>query len=390
MLSGYTYDSQLFTSEAFRKFQNEFIDGNCGVLDGMDVTTTSTTATIADGWAIIKGGLLREQGGTTVSFSNNGYYIIALQIDLSQTNTETDFNQGSFVALRGANDYPTLVQQDLTAGGTMYQMGLAKFQKTDSGISGFTDIRPNLNWTSLYTDYAQRLASIEDLSTVITTAGGKTITGTLTVQGGITGNVTGNVSGSSGSCTGNAATATSAGTCTGNAATATKLATARQINGTNFDGSGNITTSKWGTARTIGVSGAVSGSASVDGSGNVTITTTQANIAVLTGKYAGDGSSDTAQKTISFPSGYTYSNCVVLAYMLHRPPNQTNAWGTGCIFTSAGAVTGDLAGAVVLSQNGITMKFRIMSFLNGGTASISDPIPTNFEAEYRLVLMKIS
>lgn len=37
----------------------------------------------------------------------------------------------------------------------------------------------------------------------------------------------------------------------GNAATATKFATARSINGTNFDGSGNITTATWGTARNI-------------------------------------------------------------------------------------------------------------------------------------------
>jgi hypothetical protein len=37
----------------------------------------------------------------------------------------------------------------------------------------------------------------------------------------------------------------------GNADTATKLQTARTINGTNFDGSANITTAKWGTARTI-------------------------------------------------------------------------------------------------------------------------------------------
>lgn len=47
--------------------------------------------------------------------------------------------------------------------------------------------------------------------------------------------------GTAASCTGNAATAT----------TATKLATARSINGTNFDGSGNITTATWGTARNV-------------------------------------------------------------------------------------------------------------------------------------------
>lgn len=287
MLAGYTYDSQLFTSEAFRKFQNEFIDGNCGVLDGMSVTTTNTTATIADGWAIIKGGLLREQGGTTLNLTNNGYYIVTLQIDLSQTNTETDFNQGSFLVLRGTNDYPTLIQQDLTAGGTIYQMGLAKFQKTDNGISNFEDIRPNLNWTSLYTEYAQKLQSLENLSSVITTTGNKTITGTLAIEGGITGNVT------------------------GNSATATKLATARQINGTNFDGSGNITTSKWGTSRNIALSGAVSGNANVDGSGNVTITTTQANITMLSGTINLDNGNGYVD--INYPTGYTKTNCAPIA-----------------------------------------------------------------------------
>ena len=49
-----------------------------------------------------------------------------------------------------------------------------------------------------------------------------------TFVGDITGNVTGNTSGSSGSTTGNAATATA-------------LQTARAINGTNFDGTGDIT-----------------------------------------------------------------------------------------------------------------------------------------------------
>ena len=51
----------------------------------------------------------------------------------------------------------------------------------------------------------------------------------------------------------------------GNAATATKLATARQINGTNFDGSGNITTANWGTARTLTIGNA---GKSVNGSSN--------------------------------------------------------------------------------------------------------------------------
>lgn len=51
--------------------------------------------------------------------------------------------------------------------------------------------------------------------------------------------------------TGSGASGTWGISVTGNAATATKLATAHSINGTNFDGSGNITTATWGTARNV-------------------------------------------------------------------------------------------------------------------------------------------
>jgi hypothetical protein len=56
---------------------------------------------------------------------------------------------------------------------------------------------------------------------------------------------------------------------TGNAATATTLQTARNINGTSFNGSGNITTAVWGNARTLTVGNS---GKSVDGSGNISWT----------------------------------------------------------------------------------------------------------------------
>lgn len=62
---------------------------------------------------------------------------------------------------------------------------------------------------------------------------------------------------------------------TGNAATATKLASAVNINGTAFDGSSAITTSKWGTARTITIADNTSvytqANSSIDGSANFTL-----------------------------------------------------------------------------------------------------------------------
>ena len=52
----------------------------------------------------------------------------------------------------------------------------------------------------------------------------------------------------------------------GNASTADKLKTARKINGTNFDGSADITTANWGTARTLTIGNK---GQSVNGSANV-------------------------------------------------------------------------------------------------------------------------
>lgn len=104
---------------------------------------------------------------------------------------------------------------------------------------------------------------------------------------------------------------------TGNAATATKLQTARTINGTSFNGTANITTAYWGATRTITLSGAVTGSASVNGSQNVTITTTY-QTGSIDGRYvggkktAGHGSPGTAYTADTYSSNFV--NKAFVAY----------------------------------------------------------------------------
>lgn len=83
-----------------------------------------------------------------------------------------------------------------------------------------------------------------DISTTLTVGGNTTLKGTLAVTGAIT--ATGGVA--------------------GNASTATTLQTARTINGTSFNGSTDITTTNWGTARTITIGNS---GKSVDGSVSV-------------------------------------------------------------------------------------------------------------------------
>lgn len=100
------------------------------------------------------------------------------------------------------------------------------------------------------------------------------------------------------------------GALVGNADTATTLATARTINGTSFNGSANITTSTWGTARTLSISGtAGTTGTSVDGSANASLVipatisgftkiTSAAFAGPLTGNVTGNvtGNADTATK----------------------------------------------------------------------------------------------
>lgn len=82
----------------------------------------------------------------------------------------------------------------------------------------------------------------------------------------------------------NAYAVTFHGALDGNAATATKLQTAHTINGTAFNGTANITTANWGTARNITITDGTNTSAavSVNGSANVALklpATIKANVA---------------------------------------------------------------------------------------------------------------
>ena len=100
------------------------------------------------------------------------------------------------------------------------------------------------------------------------------------------------------------------GSLTGNATTATKLATARAINGTNFDGSTAITTNSWGTARNISIADASAtntGTAtSVNGSGNVTLKLPATIKAALTGNASTATKLNTAKKINNTAFDYNY------------------------------------------------------------------------------------
>ena len=124
---------------------------------------------------------------------------------------------------------------------------------------------------------------------VQTAAVDQTIAGTKTFSKPIVGSVTG-----------------SSGSCTGNAASATKLQTARTINGTSFNGTANITTANWGTARNISITDGTNTSTavSVNGSANVSLKLPATIKANLTGN-AASATKLAAKRTIALSGAAT-------------------------------------------------------------------------------------
>lgn len=148
---------------------------------------------------------------------------------------------------------------------------------------------------------------------------------------------------------------------------------------------GNAATStKLATARTIELTGAVSGSGSFNGTDNLTITTTQSNITTITDTLQGSGSS-TITKQINYPSGYNQNNCVVLGY-LFKNSSQSN-WMTGSTFNSGNSF-GSMPIRIQLNSGNITVEGRNI-MLNANTVILPD-ISSSTSFNIKIVLMKIS
>lgn len=156
MVKGETFDLQLFESEAFRHFINVFTNKQSGVTLGCTVTKNSQNITVAPGYFFIQGGLLKEETGTENEIpSEAGYYKLVYEIDLSKTNQKDVFNQGSYKFIRSVGGYPSLTQEDLDNGGTIYQLPFCQFRITDQGIQDFKDIREKIDY-GIYEEKANK------------------------------------------------------------------------------------------------------------------------------------------------------------------------------------------------------------------------------------------
>lgn len=166
MVKGQTYSEQAFESSSFRHFINTFLAGESGITKGCEIVQGTTAIDIRPGYFIVMGGLLKEEGTSNTIPGEAGYYRLVYEVDLSQTNTDTEFNQGNYKFLKGIGLYPSLTQEDLENSGNIYQFEFCQFRVTESGIQDFTDMRSFLDFDSIYEEVREKISEIENGSMI--------------------------------------------------------------------------------------------------------------------------------------------------------------------------------------------------------------------------------
>ena len=140
--------------------------------------------------------------------------------------------------------------------------------------------------------------------------------------------------------------------------------------------------------RTISLSGDVTGSASFDGSKNVTIETEQNNIAIITGTMTLEansqegfaaGSKKQTLKQINFPTGYNKDNCVCIAFGIKRFEEKNYCYGAGGS-VSIQSVIGSYERAIVLGATEDSAKINI---------NVWQGMTSETTIYYKIVLMKV-
>ena len=161
MQVGITFDHCNVTSADDAHYHKTFLNGVDGITKGCEVSYSGRAITISKGYFIISGRFVKIVGDETVTVDENIvsggvlYGRLVYEIDLSKTNTVSEFNQGAFKVLTNSSSaagYPSVRQDDLDNGGTVYQMPFAKLTINSTGISQLVAEISRIDFNSLYTE----------------------------------------------------------------------------------------------------------------------------------------------------------------------------------------------------------------------------------------------
>lgn len=138
---GITFSKQTVSSNDDSQIFKVLLNGRKGRIKGCEMTFGTDDIYISDGYFFIINRLVEvasmETVSTPVVATGTTYCRLVFEADLTQTNTPTAFEQGSFKILTSTTDYPELTQEDVESGGYVYQLPFARFVKTIEGISSF-------------------------------------------------------------------------------------------------------------------------------------------------------------------------------------------------------------------------------------------------------------
>lgn len=140
-IRGITFSKQSVTSNDDAHIYKILLNGREGKTKGCKMTYGTDDIYISAGYFFASNRLIEvsstETVATPVITSGTTYCRLVFEIDLSKTNTNTEFNQGYFKILSSASGYPSIMQEDLDDGGNVYQLPFAKFTKSVTGIGSF-------------------------------------------------------------------------------------------------------------------------------------------------------------------------------------------------------------------------------------------------------------
>lgn len=171
-LRGHVFDKQLFSSDCYALVTDTFLGKQSGIIRGCDMTHTTSLIHINEGYFVVKGRPIQEEGGSNIEVEpgniDGSYCKLVCELDMSKNNTTTELNQVSYKIIEDVTNYPVLTQEDITDNGTIYQFELAKFRRTLNGIEDFVDTRSFLNFDSIYEEVRNEIKKIEDGSIFVT------------------------------------------------------------------------------------------------------------------------------------------------------------------------------------------------------------------------------
>lgn len=141
------FNQQNMTSADLAHYMYIVSQKKTGVSKGLSMSYSGLVISIASGVGLICGRQFAVDGTDTINApevtSGTLYCRLVCEVDMSQTSTAQACNQIAWKILQNASAYPTLTQQNLDDHPTdgVYQMQMAKFTVTTSGIGNWVDER---------------------------------------------------------------------------------------------------------------------------------------------------------------------------------------------------------------------------------------------------------